>query len=160
MQLSEAIGFRLEKHGHEETSLLTFLCSKLTPAVEQDSRFLRTTLGLKPDARELLLTFGAVPCNDQQVALLTRSILEILLELEARAEAPATGVQSGSALPAAPSRPDSGPRDMPLVNIHSGTQSPANAFVAVHYSQHWFWIDNRDFRSKSIFSFILLLTEV
>jgi len=27
----------------------------------------------------------------------------------------------------------------------------------VHYSQHGFWIDNRDFRSKGVFSFILLL---
>jgi hypothetical protein len=27
-------------------------------------------------------------------------------------------------------------------------------------SDHWFWIDNRDFRSKSIFSFLLLLTSL
>lgn len=157
LQLSEAIGFRLEKRGAEEISLITFRSDKLTPAVEQDSRFLRTTLGLKPDARELNLTFGAIPRNNQEVAMLTRSALEILLELGARAEAPLADIQAGRTFPTPLTRPVSGLRDQPLVSIHSAAEPPTNAFVTVHYSQHWFWIDNRDFRSKSIFSFILLL---
>jgi hypothetical protein len=160
LQLSEAIGFRLEKRGPEETSLITFRGKKVTPAVEQDGRFVRSVLGLQPDARELTLTFGAVPRNAQELALLTRSMLEILLELSARIEAPAADVKEGSTLPVPPPRPDSGPRDQPLVNIHSGEELPANVFVAVHHSDHWFWIDNRDFRSKSIFSFLLLLTSL
>jgi len=159
LQLSEAIGFRLEKRGPEEASLITFR-GKVTPAVEQDSRFVRTVLGLKPDARELNLTFGAVPRNDQELALLTRSMLEILLELGGRIEVPATDVQDGSTFPIPPLRPDSGPRDLPLVKIQSGAEPPANAFVAVRYNRHWFWIDNRDFRSKAIFSFLLLLTSL
>ncbi len=160
LQLSEVIGFKLEKRGPEEASLITFRSNKVTPAVEQDSRFVRTVLGLKPDARELNLTFGAVPRNDQELALLTRSMLEILLELGARVEVPATDVQDGSTFSVPPLRPDSGPRDLPLVNIHSGAEPPANVFVAVRYNRHWFWIDNRDFRSKAIFSFLLLLTSL
>jgi hypothetical protein len=46
------------------------------------------------------------------------------------------------------------------VNIHSAAEPPVGGFVAVRYSDHWFWIDNRDFRSKSIFSFLLLLTSL
>ncbi len=160
LQLSEAIGFRLEKRGPEETSLITIRGDKVTPAVEQDGRFVRTVLGLQPDARELNLTFGAVPRNAQELALLTRSMLEILLELGARLEAPATDIEDGRTLPIPPPGLDSGPRDQPLVNIHSAAEPPPNAFVAVHYSEHWFWIDNRDFRSKSIFSFLLLLTSL
>lgn len=30
----------------------------------------------------------------------------------------------------------------------------------MRYRQHWFWIDQRDFRSKSIFTFLLLLTSL
>lgn len=157
LQLSEAIGFRLERRGPEETSLITFRGNKATPPVEHDSHWLRTRLGLRPDAQELTLTFGAVARNDQEVALLTRSALEILLELGARVEAPAIDVQTGRTFATPPSRLDSGTRDQPLVAIRSGAEPPVDAFVAVHYSQHWFWIDNRDFRSKSIFSFILLL---
>ena len=46
------------------------------------------------------------------------------------------------------------------MKIHSSAAPPPDAFVAVRYRQHWFWIDQRDFRSKSIFSFLLLLTSL
>jgi hypothetical protein len=160
IQLSEAIGFRLEKRGPEEASLITFRGSKLTPAVEQDIRFVRSLLGIRQDARELNLTFGAVPRDDRELALLTRSMLEILLELSARVEAPAVHVEEGSAFPVPPTRPDSGPRDQPLVRIHSSVEPPSHAFVAVRYTDHWFWIDNHDFRSKAAFTFLLLLTSL
>jgi len=160
LQLSEAIGFRLEKRGAQETSLITFRGSKHTRAVDDDSRFVRGALGLHPEDPELTLTFGAVPRDDREVALLTRSALEILLELSARVDAPTADVQAGITFPVSPVGPDSGPRDQPLVYIHSAAAPPANPFVAVQYSQHWFWIDNRDFRSKSIFSFLLLLTSL
>ncbi|MFO1429780.1 MAG: hypothetical protein U1F76_06525 [Candidatus Competibacteraceae bacterium] len=160
LQLSEAIGFRLEKQGPEEMSLITFRSNKITPAVEQDIRFVRTVLGIKPEARELTLTFGAIPRDNQELAVLTRSMLEILLELSARMEVPATDVLAGRTFPVPPARSESGPRDQPLVNIHAGAEPPAEAFVAVRYSHHAFWIDNRDFRSKAIFTFLLLLTSL
>lgn len=160
LQLSEAIGFRLEKRGPEEMSLITFRGNKVTSAVEQDSRLVRTALGIRPDARELTLTFGAIPRSDQELAVLTRSMLEILLELGARVEAPAADIEAGRTFPVPPPRPDSGPRDQPLVKIYAGAEPPTDVFVAVRYSHYWFWIDNRDFRSKSIFTFLLLLASL
>jgi hypothetical protein len=159
MQLSEAIDFRHEKRGPTETSVIAFQRT-ITPAIERDARFVRSVLGLRLDARELSLTFGAVPRNDRELALLTRSMLEILLELAGRIEVPAADVEDGSAFPVQPARPESGPRDQPLVKIHSGAEPPANPFVAVRYNGHWFWIDNRDFRSKGVFTFLLLLTSL
>lgn len=41
--------------------------------------------------------------------------------------------------------------------IHSGTQNPQDAFVTVPYRGHWFWIDDRDLKSKRAFSAMLLL---
>ena len=134
LQLSEVIDFRLEKRGPEEMSLITFRGDKVTPAVEQDSRFIRTALGLQPDARELTLTFGAVPRSNQELAVLTRSMLEIMRELGARVEAPATDIEEGRTFRLPPPRPDSGPRDQPLVNIHSSAEPPSDAFVAVRYT--------------------------
>jgi hypothetical protein len=34
------------------------------------------------------------------------------------------------------------------VRIHSGREKPADAFVAVQYRKHWFWIDNCDWQTK------------
>ena len=32
-----------------------------------------------------------------------------------------------------------------------------DAFVAVPYSNHWFWIDSSDLQSKQIFSFLMFV---
>ncbi len=160
VQLSEGIGIRLERRGPEESSLITFRGNKLTPEVEEDIRRLRAATGIRPDAGELALTFGAVPRNDQELALLTRSILEILVEMGVGVEVPLQDIREGRSLSLPLAGPESGPRDQPLVRIHSARETPSEAFVAVRYQGHWFWIDNRDFRSKGIFSFLLLLTSL
>ena len=36
-------------------------------------------------------------------------------------------------------------------------QRPDDAFAAVPYRQAWYWIDDRDFASKRLFSFIMFL---
>jgi hypothetical protein len=46
---------------------------------------------------------------------------------------------------------------MMLLNIRSSQEKPNDAFVKVHYRDHWFYIDDRDFRSKRMFSFLLFL---
>ena len=34
------------------------------------------------------------------------------------------------------------------VRIHSGKDKPAAAFAAVHYRDHWFWVDDGDWQTK------------
>ena len=34
------------------------------------------------------------------------------------------------------------------VRIHSGKEKPADAFAAVRYHGHWFWIDDGDWQTK------------
>ena len=34
------------------------------------------------------------------------------------------------------------------VRIHSGKGKPADAFAAVRYRDHWFWIDDGDWKTK------------
>jgi hypothetical protein len=45
----------------------------------------------------------------------------------------------------------------PLIRIHSSPDKPADAFIAVPYRTYWFWIDDRDLRSKSLFSFLMFI---
>ena len=44
-----------------------------------------------------------------------------------------------------------------LIRILSSPQKPDDAFAAVPYRQDWYWIDDKDFPSKRLFSFIMFL---
>jgi hypothetical protein len=44
-----------------------------------------------------------------------------------------------------------------LITIHSSTAKPADAFVAINYRSHWFWINDRDLKSKRVFAFMMML---
>jgi hypothetical protein len=41
--------------------------------------------------------------------------------------------------------------------VHSGKQKPPEAFASVFYKDHWFWIDDGDWRTKRAFAFIMFL---
>jgi len=45
----------------------------------------------------------------------------------------------------------------PLIQVHTGTSKPADAFAAVPYREHWFWIEDSDIHSKSTFFFLMIL---
>jgi hypothetical protein len=42
----------------------------------------------------------------------------------------------------------------PFLEIYSSKEKPSDAFVSVSYRGYWFWIDDKDLRSKRRFSFL------
>lgn len=156
IQLSESVGFRVEKRGADDAALIVFR-SNVGPEIERDIRFVRESLKVEAAAGEITLTYGAVQRNSREVAMLSRSMFEILLELGAGAEVPAQHVEEGRTMPNLARKADGHPRDLPLVRILSGAERPDAVFAATHYRDRWFWIDDRDFRSKGIFTFLMLL---
>jgi len=44
-----------------------------------------------------------------------------------------------------------------LIRINSGESKPSDAFVAINYRDHWFWIDDRDLKTKRTFAFMMLV---
>ena len=89
--------------------------------------------------------------------MLTRSMAEIFQEIAATVEVPPQDIDEGRANPAPPP-PDRPNRwDEPMVTIHAGPQQPPDAYAAIRYHGHSFWIDDRDMQSKTLFTFILVL---
>ena len=48
------------------------------------------------------------------------------------------------------------PRDRPLVRVLAGPERPDDAFAAVRHRNTWYWIDDRDYRSKRVLSVLML----
>jgi len=42
------------------------------------------------------------------------------------------------------------------IRIQSSKQRPADAFLSVPYRHHWFWIDDRDLRTKRNFALLMM----
>jgi len=156
IQDSGAIGLRVQKTNEMEGVLLSFR-GKVDPSVEEDILFVRRTLGLDPSAGEVRVAYGSVAKDDKELALLTRSILEIIIDLASYIDVPSVHVQEKRVNPTMPEETVQGVPVLPLIRIHSSTDRPGDAFIAVPYREHWFWIDDRDLRSKSLFTFLLFI---
>jgi len=159
IQAAGALATRSEKRRNEEVTLVYFR-ENVPESVAQDIRYLREALGVRPDQRELLLTFGSPGPGRGEIALLTRSILQILVELSAGVEVPESHRAEGRARPAPGASGQAGSRDVPLVRIRSGAVQPQDAYAAVHYRDHWFWIDDRDLGSKRVFTFLMMFSSI
>jgi hypothetical protein len=91
-----------------------------------------------------------------ELAVLLRSMIEILQEFGARIEVPGDHVSSGRTFANVALSEGDQPRDRPIIVIHAGTQAPKDVMTAVRYRGAWYWIDDGDFASKRAFTFLLL----
>jgi hypothetical protein len=156
IQDSGAVGMRVQRVGREEATVLT-LRQKADPSIEADILMVRQLLGLDPQGREFRVVYGSVAANDKELAMLTRSILDILIDLASFISVPEAHVQEQRVAPTADPEVGPGGPIPPLVRIRSSVEKPSEAFVAVPYRNHWYSIDDRDLPSKGLFSFLMFL---
>jgi hypothetical protein len=156
IQDSGAIGLRVQKTNEMEGVLMSFR-GKVEPSVQQDILWVRKTLGLDPTASDIRIVYGSIAGDDKELALLTRSILEIIVDIASYIDVPAAHVEEKRVNPTMPEDTAQGVPVPPLIRIHSSTDKPTNAFIAVPYRHYWFWIDDNDFQSKALFSFLMFI---
>jgi hypothetical protein len=156
IQQSGDLGMRVQKIGDRTATIVVFN-RKPNPAIEADRAEVRKFLGLDPKSQEFSVVYGSVATNDKEIAILTRSMLEILIDLSSYIEVPAVNAMERRTFPTpAPELLNDAPV-APLIRIFSSPQSPGDAFAAVPYHQDWYWIDDKDLASKRLFSFIMFL---
>jgi len=156
IQAGAGVGMRVERDAGSELTLLVLHRRDMPKELADDIRTLRTTLGIREDARELRVVYGSVPKGDAELALVTRSMLEILIDLASTIEVPEEDVAQGIVMPVRHFEGESA-ADKPLIRVQSGATPPDRVFAAVQYQGHWFWIDERDYASKGIFSFVMII---
>ncbi len=157
LQRSGMVSFRVMQDSAKQlTSLLVFRGQNLPENTVAEMRELRRLLRLDPAATEFTLAFGGTAGNDREIAVITRSIMHIMTTMAAQVEVPADDVAEGRATPGLDLEQESA-RAYGLVRVRNSKGKPADASVAVQYRGQWYWIDDRDLRSKRAFAFMLML---
>jgi hypothetical protein len=158
LQLSGTVGMRIQVDPNQQqpTTLLTFRTTGISDETLSDSRELRQVLGLDPEATTLRLVFGATASNDKELAVLTRSLLHVMQTMASQVEVPRAHLTDGRVTPGWEKLADQegSPR---LIRVRSSPSRPSDSFVAVQYRNYWFWIDDRDLKTKRAFAFMMML---
>ena len=153
-QNSGSVAMRVRKVEGRDTLLMIFR-KKTDPETEAIGKEVRKMLGLKEDGGDFRVVYGSASSGDDEIALLTRSIIEILSDISSTMEVPAEHVEEKRVNP---TMMPAGEGVMGnLIRIHASKERPADDFVAVPYRDQWFWIDDRDYQSKKLFSFLMFV---
>ena len=160
LQLAEAVEVRIEhpKNG-SETSLITFT-SNQDPQAKAESAEVRSLLGLSPDSQRLTVYYGGYSGRPDEISMMTRSMLQVMLELAAGVQVPQSDVSEHKVNPGLVEGRAHVPQTTPAVDIQSGTTEPTDTSVAVQYAGRWFWISDTDIRSKDMFGAVMLLFSI
>jgi hypothetical protein len=156
IQDSDSVGFRIEldkETGKREGLVMFFTRGEIPPEIQAERDTVRRLLHLDPERQDFVITYGADTDRDDTIAIQTRSAMQILNAVSSYISVPEEHVRDGRAFPMPPPAPGL----PPLIAISSGASRPDTAFVAVHYRDLWYWIDDRDLRSKGVFTFLLIL---
>jgi hypothetical protein len=122
----------------------------------EDARRVRELLGVAAGTTEFEIAYGLVQRNEREVSLLTRSMLELLLELGFGIDLPASHVAQGRATAGIRQNSEAAVSSN-IVKIHSAAEMPKDSYAAVPYRGNWYWIDDTDIVSKRTFTFLLIL---
>jgi hypothetical protein len=159
VQDSGAVGLRVEPEQDKKGGglVMTFPVKPIPPDIQDERAAVKRILGLNPLAKEFRIVYGAVQERDDVVAIQTRSGMQILREMSTFVQVPEEHQNEHRVFPQAMVPPDGQEAPPPLIQILSGTSKPADTFALIHYNDLWFWIDNRDLRSKGTLTFLLIL---
>jgi hypothetical protein len=158
LQDADAMGMRIEQDPQKrQSTIVTFYPTDISESALADCHELRNLLGLAPEANEFKLLFGAIPANNRELAMQTRSPLHIMMLLAAQVEVPTEHVAQGLASQGIREANQEGSQAVSFARILSSKSKPTAPYVAVQYRDHWFWIEDADIKSKRTFAFLMML---
>jgi hypothetical protein len=156
LQVSGEIGINIQKTGEKEGARIVFR-RKEEKGPEPNRTDVLTLLGLDRNSREFRVVYGIIASDDREVAIITRSMFQIMTNLASSIEVPAEHVADKRVAPTFREKAPDGRPIAPVVEIHSSPQRPRDAFVTIPFRDQWFWIDDKDILSKNVFSFLMFL---
>ena len=156
IQRSGAVGLRVQRgEGDRPSTVLTMRAENVPEETQRAISEARELLGLDPDAAEFHLVQAATAANRREIAVQARSMMHILSTMAAEVTVPPQHVTEGRASPGWESV--TGVAHTPIMRVDASKEPPVDAYVSVPYRDHWFWIDDKDLRTKRAFALMMLL---
>ena len=147
VQSAGGFGLRVEEGTDKgETTVLFFRRENLPPEVLEKATEIRRLLKVPPEQDRFKLIYSPARGGEDELAVSSRSMIQIMAAFASYVDAPAEHIKEQRATPSLENEPAEGAT--PAVRIHSGKEKPADAYAVARYRDHWFWIDDRDWRSK------------
>jgi hypothetical protein len=156
IQLMDGMRFRVRMMDNKETLMLFFREPKNDPEALELKKVLHL-LELNPEAREFRIVFGNFAESDLEIAILSRSMMQVMSAFASYIEVPETDISEGRVTAVQQENPETMAIYPPLIRVRSGVSRPDDAYVAVPYRKNWFWIDDQDMHSKEYFSFLMIM---
>src|SRR5262249_40687395 len=148
LQLSPAVSMRLTPQKGEgeptESTMLLLGGRVMNEGVEEDLKSGFYTFGVNPNATQGNLVYGLLPANDKEIALQTRSVIEIFGELAGGIEVPEAHVAEQRVRSTRYGKGSPEGELEPLMRVHASVDRPESPFISVKYRDYWFWVDDRD----------------
>lgn len=162
VQVAGGVGVRVQENKDKtETTVLFFRRENLPPEMLDKITEIRRLLKLPEERQQFKLVYSPAAGHDDELTVGSRSMLLIMAAMSSYADVPAADVKSGRALPSPLPVGDqevlTGADAKSPVRIQCSKQKPEQSFAAVHYRDQWFWIDDRDWRTKRAFTAIMFL---
>ena len=147
VQAAGALGLRIEEDKAKGATGVVFFRRDEVPAeIAEKAAEIRRLLRLPADQQKFVLTYSPVRGGENELAVNSRSMLQIMGAFASYMDVPEAHLKDHSALPGFETASSEGRKES--VHIHSGEEQPATAFVAVRYRDYWYWIDDGDWKTK------------
>ena len=144
-----------QKQQDQQTVKVT-LRSRGDAGSDTRNRRIAELLELDGSVREFGVVYGERRMGGSEIAIQTRSMMQVLVDFGSYIEVPARDVSEGRVY--SPQSNEETEKLFPaLLRVRWSESPPKDAHVAVKYRDGWFWIDDRDHDSKAAFTFLMLL---
>ena len=153
VQAAGAFGMRVEEDKVKgSTAVIFFRRDDVAADVAEKVREIRRLLKMSPKLDKFALIYSPMPGEENELAVNSRSMLQIMQAFASHVEVPAAHLEDHSAWPSLQSATDTGRQQ---VQIQSGKEKPGSVFAAARYRDYWFWVDNGDLQSKRALTVVM-----
>ena len=161
VQAAGAFGMRVEEDKAKgSTAVLFFRRDDVSADILAKTAEIRRLLKLPAEQQKYVISYSPVRGADNELAVNSRSLIQIMAAFASYMDLPEAHLKDHSAVPVPADSSVKNQRNN--VRIHSGKNKPATAYAAVHYRDHWFWVDEGDWQTKRALTaimFFFTLTE-